>query len=45
MGGFILGLIIGAAGALALFIYDEAEVFLKLAHQIKHTAERYKQSS
>jgi hypothetical protein len=45
MGAFILGLIIGAAGAFALFIYDEGEVFLKLARQIKQTAERYKQSS
>jgi hypothetical protein len=45
MGAFILGLIIGAGGALALFIYDEGEVFLKLSRQIKQTAERYKQQS
>ncbi len=45
MGAFILGLIIGAGGALALFIYDEGELFLKLSRQIKHTAERYKQQS
>ncbi|MGH7813700.1 MAG: hypothetical protein ACREQI_06815 [Candidatus Binataceae bacterium] len=45
MGAFILGLIIGAAGALALFIYDEGELFLKLSRQIKVVVERYKQSS
>ena len=44
MGAFILGLIVGAAGALALFIYDEGEMFLKLSHRIKLTAERYRQS-
>lgn len=44
MGAFLLGLIIGAAGALALFIYDQGELFLKLARQIKQTAERFKQS-
>jgi len=45
MGIFILGLIVGAVGALLFFIYDEGELFLKLARQIKQTAERYKQSS
>lgn len=45
MGVFILGLIVGAVGALLFFIYDEGELFLKLARQIKQTAERYKQSS
>jgi hypothetical protein len=45
MGAFLLGLIIGAAGALLLFTYDEGEVFLKLARQIKQTADKYRQSS
>jgi hypothetical protein len=45
MGAFILGLIIGAGGALALFIYDEGELFLKLSRQIKTTAEHYRQQS
>ena len=45
MGAFILGLIIGAAGALALLIYDEGEVFLKLSQRIKASVERYRQSS
>ncbi|MGH7778554.1 MAG: hypothetical protein ACREQR_01835 [Candidatus Binataceae bacterium] len=45
MGAFLLGLIIGVAGALALFIYNEGELFLKLGRQIKQTADRYKQSS
>jgi len=44
MGVFILGLLAGAGGALALFIYDEGELFLKLSRQIKATAERYKQA-
>ena len=42
MGAFILGLIVGVAGALILFIYDEGELFLKLSRQIKTTAEKYK---
>jgi hypothetical protein len=42
MGAFILGLIVGAGGALMLFIYGE--MFLKLSRQIKQTAERYRQS-
>ena len=45
MGAFLLGLIIGAGAALALFIYDEGEVFLKLSRQIKQTAERYRQQT
>ena len=44
MGLFILGVIVGAIGALVFFIYDEGELFLKLSRQIKQTAERYKQS-
>jgi len=45
MGAFILGLIIGAGGMLFLVIYDEGETFLRLARQIKQTAERYKQQA
>jgi len=45
MGAFILGLMIGAGGALLLFIYDEGEVFLKLSRQIKTVAARYKQEN
>jgi hypothetical protein len=45
MGAFLLGLIIGAVGALLFFIYDEGELFLKFANQIKQTAEKYKHSS
>jgi hypothetical protein len=44
MGAFILGLIVGVGGALALFTYDEGDLFLKLSRQIKQTADRYKQS-
>ncbi|MCL5045073.1 MAG: hypothetical protein M1336_07285 [Deltaproteobacteria bacterium] len=43
MGAFLLGLIVGFAAALALFIYDQGEVFLKLSRQIKQVVERYKQ--
>ena len=45
MGAFILGLLIGAGGALMLFIYDEGEVFMKLSRQIKQTAEKYRQQA
>ena len=44
MGAFILGLIVGAVAALALFIYDEGEMFLKLSRRIKQTAERYRET-
>jgi hypothetical protein len=44
MGAFILGLIVGAGGTLALLIYDEGEIFLRISRQIKQTAERYRQS-
>ena len=45
MGAFILGLIIGFAAALALFVYDEGEVFLRLGQQIKLVAGKYRQQS
>lgn len=45
MGAFIFGLIVGVAGALVLFIYDEGEVFLKVANQVKRTAQKYKQQA
>ncbi len=45
MGAFILGLIIGAGGALIFLIHDEGEVFLKLSQRIKASVERYRQSS
>jgi hypothetical protein len=45
MGAFILGLIIGACGAFFFFVYDEGELFVKVARQIKQTAEKYKQQT
>jgi hypothetical protein len=45
MGPFLLGLIIGFGGALALFIYNEGDLFLKLSQQVKQAAQRFKQSS
>jgi hypothetical protein len=45
MGAFLLGLIIGIAGTLALVIYDEGELFLKLGRQIKQVVGRYKQQA
>ena len=44
MGVFILGLIVGAGGALVLFIYDEGDLFLKLSRRIRQTAERYRET-
>jgi hypothetical protein len=44
MGAFVLGFIVGAGGALALFIYDEGDLFLKLSRRIKQTAERYRET-
>jgi len=43
MGGFLLGLIVGIGVTLALVIYDEGELFLKLHAAIKRTMDRYKQ--
>ncbi len=45
MAEFILGLVIGAAAALAFFVYNEGELFLKLSRQIKAVAARYKQEN
>ena len=42
MGAFILGVIIGAAGTLFLFMYDEGDLFLRLARQVKIVTERYR---
>ena len=44
MGPFLLGLLIGFFGAIALFIFNEGDLFLKLSQQIKQTVQRYKQS-
>jgi len=43
MGAFILGIIVGIAATLALVIYNEGDLFLKLHAGIKRTMERYKQ--
>lgn len=43
MGGFLFGVIIGVAATLALVIYNEGELFLKLHAGVKRTIERYKQ--
>lgn len=43
MGAFVIGLIIGIALTVMLFIYDEGEVFLKLARQVKSVVTRYKE--
>jgi hypothetical protein len=45
MGAFIFGLIIGFVAAIALVIYDEGEVFLRLGQQIKMVAGKYKQQT
>ncbi|MGH7906612.1 MAG: hypothetical protein ACREP6_08290 [Candidatus Binataceae bacterium] len=43
MGAFLLGIIIGIAITIALFMYDEGEIFLKLSRQIKLVMARYKE--
>ncbi len=41
MDSFILGLLIGGGGVLVLFLYDEGDVFLRLARRVHDVAERY----
>ncbi|HKD68919.1 MAG TPA: hypothetical protein VKB84_18890 [Candidatus Binataceae bacterium] len=43
MGGFLLGFICGVGAAIFLFVYDEGEMFLKLAKSVKDVTNRYKQ--
>jgi hypothetical protein len=43
MGAFILGVLLGAGGTLFLFLYDEGELFLRLARQVKVVTDRYRQ--
>lgn len=45
MGAFLLGLIIGIAAAIFLFIYDEGEQFIKLANAVLRLANRVKLAS
>jgi hypothetical protein len=45
MGAFLFGVIVGVAITVALFMYDEGDVFIKLSHQIKQVVARYKQKA
>jgi len=43
MGGFLLGFLCGVGAAVFIFLYDEGEMFLKLAHRVKQVTARYRQ--
>ena len=43
MNALITGCFIAAFGTLAFFIYNKAELSLRLSRNIKQTAERYRQ--
>jgi hypothetical protein len=43
MGAFLLGLIVGVAATVFVFLYDEGDMFLKLAGRVKEVTARYKQ--
>jgi len=44
MGAFLLGFICGVAATVFTFVYDEGEMFLKLATRVREVTARYKQS-
>jgi len=44
MGAFLFGFLCGVGATVFAFLYDEGEIFLKLAHSIKDVTARYKQS-
>lgn len=43
MGGFLFGFLCGVGATVFIFMYDEGEMFLKLAHRVKEVASRYRQ--
>jgi hypothetical protein len=44
MGAFLFGFLCGVAATVFAFVYDEGEIFLKLASSVKDVTARYKQS-
>jgi hypothetical protein len=44
MGAFLFGFLCGVGATVFAFIYDEGEIFLKLANSVKDVTARYKQS-
>ncbi|HEV3110758.1 MAG TPA: hypothetical protein VGY99_09720 [Candidatus Binataceae bacterium] len=43
MGAFLLGFICGVGATIFIFLYDEGEMFLKLAKGVRDVTARYKQ--
>jgi hypothetical protein len=43
MGAFLLGFICGVGATIFIFLYDEGEMFLKLAKAVRDVTARYKQ--
>jgi hypothetical protein len=43
MGAFLLGFLVGVGATVFIFLYDEGEMFLKLAHKVREVTARYKQ--
>jgi hypothetical protein len=44
MGAFLFGFICGVGAAIFIFVYDEGQMFLKLANRVREVTARYKQS-
>jgi hypothetical protein len=44
MGPFLFGFICGIGATVFVFVYDEGELFLKLANRVRGVTARYKQS-
>ncbi|HEY2106233.1 MAG TPA: hypothetical protein VGH29_10645 [Candidatus Binataceae bacterium] len=43
MGAFLFGFICGIGATIFIFLYDEGEMFLKLAKGVRDVTARYKQ--
>lgn len=43
MGAFLFGFICGVGATVFIFLYDEGEMFLKLAKSVRDVTARYKQ--
>jgi hypothetical protein len=43
MGAFLLGFLCGVGATVFIFLYDEGEMFLKLANRVRTVTARYRQ--
>ena len=43
MGAFLFGFICGVGATIFIFLYDEGEMFLKLANRVRMVTARYRQ--